>query len=321
MAEGVGARQRPGARGVGEVPAVLALRQRRARRRLGPQDCQVAAVELVGHPGQRQSAHVRAAADGRDQVVGLAVHQLELFARLQPDHGLVQQHVVGEGAHREARLGVGAHHLERLRDGGGLAARMVGVLREELAPHLGRAARAGMDGGAECLHQVAATGLVVVRSAHHVDHDLDPGQRPGERERRAPLPGASVGHKPPHALLLGVVNLRQRRIELVAARRACALVLPVPSRHLVGNADPPLERAILRHQSPRQQSREVVVGKRLLRLRIDELVRSARKVRQDVVPAVRYAVDREVDPLQRCSSHPCSSIHMALATEVARRSH
>ncbi len=174
---------------------------------------------------------------------------------------------------------------------------------------------------------------VVVGRAHHVDDDLDPHQRTGERERRAPLPGAGVGHESPHALLLGVVDLRQRRVELVAARRACALVLevdlrrrvqlalervrpvqrrrpphPVSRGHLVGNADPALERAFLRGQCPRQQSHEVVLGKRLPCLRIEQLVRSARKIRQDVVPAVGDSVDGKVDPLQRCSN-PSLSVH------------
>src|SRR5205807_9885903 len=77
---------------------------------------------------------------------------------------------------------------------------------------------------------------------------------------------------------------------------------PVSRGHLVGNADPALEGAFLRGQSPRQQSREVVLGKRLSGLRIEELVRSARKVRQHVVPTIGNAVDGQLDPLERRST-------------------
>ena len=153
---------------------------------------------------------------------------------------------------------------------------------------------------AERLHERAAVRLLVVRDPHHEDLDLDAEERAGERERRAPLPGAGLGRDPLDALALVVERLRDRGVRLVAARRRDAFVLVVDARgrlervlepagaverrgpplavdvaHLLGNRDPLLGRDLLQDQLHREERREVVGAERLPRARVQHAAAAA----------------------------------------------
>src|SRR3954463_13105351 len=75
------------------------------------------------------------------------------------------------------------------------------------------------------LHHRAAVGLLVVAGADHEDLALEPEQRAGERERRAPLARAGLGRELLDASLGVLVRLRDRGVRLVRAGRRDALVL------------------------------------------------------------------------------------------------
>src|ERR671934_360823 len=67
--------------------------------------------------------------------------------------------------------------------------------------------------------------LLLVRDLDHVDLALEPDQPARERERAPPLARAGLGREARAAFLLVVEGLRDRRVRLVAPRRADALVL------------------------------------------------------------------------------------------------
>ncbi len=220
--------------------------------------------------------------------------------------------------HRPQRVG-GARVLRGLLDGfrDGHAERAGGV-GEPLAQrpaHLGLVGRARRDGGAEGLHQDAAVRLALVGVADlphlaGLAEDLR-----GERERRSPLAGPGLGGEP-HAALLGVVvRLRHRRVGLVRADGALALVLVVDPRggaeggleatravqragtpqavdlaHLLGDLDPPLGGRLLRDEPHREERGQVVGDQRLLRARVQRRRRGRREVGDDVVPVRRDVV-------------------------------
>ena len=102
-----------------------------------------------------------------------------------------------------------------------------GVSARTVAAVVRRAAGAGDDLRAVGLHEDPAVRLLVVARADHVDLDLEAEDGAGERQRAAPLAGAGLGREPRDALLLVVERLGERRVRLVAAGRADALVLVV----------------------------------------------------------------------------------------------
>ena len=176
-----------------------------------------------------------------------------------------------------------------------------GVSSSDLAPVLRVRARARDDLGAVCLHEDPAVGLLVVAGADHEHLDLEPEYRSGERERAPPLASTRLGREAGHALGLVVVGLGERRIRLVAARRAPALVLVVDvgrraerpletmrsiqragSVQRVGVADRvrdldlPFRRDDLLDQLHREQRRQVAWSDRLAGPRVERRAGAAR---------------------------------------------
>ncbi len=164
----------------------------------------------------------------------------------------------------------------------------VGVAREHGAAVLRLGRRAWHAAGAVGLHQRSPVRLLVVRHAHHEDLHVDAEQGAGEGQRRAPLARAGLGGDLPDAGFLVVEGLGHRRVRLVAARRAHALVLvvdaggrlerlleaaraeqrrrtplPVDVAHGPGDLDLALRRDLLLDERHREQRREVVGAERL----------------------------------------------------------
>ena len=180
--------------------------------------------------------------------------------------------------------------LDRLRDRDPEAAGRVGMLREDRPAGLRVLRRARRRSRAPGLDQRAPERLLVVRDPNHVDLALEADQLARERERASPLAGAGLGREPRPALLLVVERLRDRRVRLVAAGRADALVLvedprPRPDRlleparpverrrppeavdveHLLRDRDLRLLAHLLQDQLHREERREVVRPDRLAR--------------------------------------------------------
>jgi hypothetical protein len=118
VAERVHRHQRCQADGVAVVVRVDAAGQRRARRRLGRDVAdRILTAQRPAHEREHEAAEVRPAAHAADDHVRQAdARELELRDRLLPDHRLVQQDVVQDGAERVIGVLVGRGDLHRLGD-------------------------------------------------------------------------------------------------------------------------------------------------------------------------------------------------------------
>ena len=193
-----------------------------------------------------------------------------------------------------------------------------GASGEDRAAALGLGARAGDAGRAVGVHQRPAVRLLLIADLDHEDLDFEAEQLPGEGERRAPLPGAGFGRQLLDAGFLVVVGLRHRRVGLVAAGRADALVLVEDARrrierlfeaaraeqrrrppqlvnlaHRLGDFDPALGGHFLRDQRHREDRRQVGRSDRLLGARMQRRRQRLRQVGRDVVPGLRNAIFRQ----------------------------
>src|SRR5204863_414017 len=99
------------------------------------------------------------------------------------------------------------------------------MIREDRAAGLRLVGRARHDLRAPRLDHRAPCGLLLVGNANHVDLALEPDQPARERERATPLAGARLGGKARASFLLVVEGLRDRRVGLMAPRRADPFVL------------------------------------------------------------------------------------------------
>src|ERR687898_2594529 len=210
---------------IAEVVGEEAACEGRAGRRLAGEDVDVAACDLLADERERKSGEVRPAADAADHDVGEGARLLHLRKSLLADHRLVQEDVVQHGAERVGRVLALRCVLDRLRDRDPETARRVRMLLEHSPPGLRVLGRARDDLRAPRLDERAPERLLVVRDPDHVDLALESEERAGEGERRAPLAGARLCRKARPALPRVVVGLRDRRVRLVAAGRADALVL------------------------------------------------------------------------------------------------
>ncbi len=219
--------QRREVAGVAEIVGVAPSRQGRAGGRLDGDDAHLACGRAFSpKKGKAMPAKLLAAAGAADDDVGIVAGIAKLLHRLLADHGLVQQHVVEHRAERVFGVVALGGHLDRLGDGDAERAGRVGIARPEWRGRsrsywLGLA----MQRRAIGLHQRPAIGLLLVADLDHVDLDLEAEQLAGEGQRRAPLAGAGLGGQALDACLLVVEGLGHRRVGLVAAGRADALVL------------------------------------------------------------------------------------------------
>ncbi len=225
------------------VVQVLAARHARAGRRLDRGELHVPRrlpLHLVVVEGLEEAGEATAAADAPEYVVGVIVGHRDLLLRLLPYDRLVHEHVVEDAPQAVLRPLVPEAGLNGLTDGDAQAAGAVGVLSEDLPPDLRSLAGARVDVGSVELHHHPPVGLLLVADADHVDLDFDVEEGAAEGERRAPLARAGLGGEPLDALPHVVVGLGDRRVGLVAPRRAGALVLVVyPGRCLQGFLEAP----------------------------------------------------------------------------------
>ena len=107
------------------------------------------------------------------------------------------------------------------------------MVGEHLLADLGRVGRRRCDGRVEGLHDGATEGLLLVGALHHEDVQVDTIVVGRLGKRGAPLAGTRLGRDLVETLLLGVVGLRERRVELVRAGGVVALELVVDLRRRV----------------------------------------------------------------------------------------
>jgi hypothetical protein len=169
--------------GVAEVVGELATREGRTRRGLDRDHAQVgAASEHLAEEREDEPREVRPSPRAADEDVGVRLGEVHLRDRLLADHGLMEEDVVEHRAERVLRVVALRGLLDRLGDRDPEAAGRVRVLGEHSPTRgrlLGRARHAARP---ERLHEGAAIRLLVVRDPHHVDVDLEPEERAGERQ-------------------------------------------------------------------------------------------------------------------------------------------
>ncbi len=263
--------------------------------------------------GNEMPGEVRAAAGAADHDVGaLLAERGELLLGLQPDHGLVHEHVVEHRAQRVGGLGIGGRALDRLGDREAERAERLRIVLERLAPGVRDLRRARMGGGAERLHHDPPVRLLAVGDADHEDLALEAVELRRVGERRAPLTGAGLGRDALAPVLRAVERLRHGRVGLVRARRAAALVLVVdahalePERllealgahqrrrppdairraHLFGDLVLSLARDLLQDDRHREERSQILGPDGLMRARVQGR-RRQRQVGAEVVPVRR----------------------------------
>ena len=211
-------------RRVAEVVAVAAAGEGGARGRLGGDDPDLPARRRFGQEGEGQPREVGSATHAADDHVGLGAGLGELLAASWP---------TTVWCSRTWLSTLPSAYLVSSRVAASSTASLIAMPRLPLLVgpppgsrgriRVGRRAR--HDLAPPCADHRAPVGLLVVGRPHHVDLALEPEQLAGERQRRAPLAGAGLGGEPCDPLLAVVEGLGHRRVRLVAARRAHALVL------------------------------------------------------------------------------------------------
>ena len=170
-----------------------------------------------------------------------------------------------------------------------------------------------MDFGAPDLHHRLAIGLLVVAGSHHPHLALEPVLGAGEGEGAAPLTGTGLGGELPDSLDRVVERLGHRRVGLVRAGRAHALVLVVDAgrgieeplepagpeegtrapeaidvEHLSGDVDMTVRGDLLTDQRHREEGGQIVGAHRLAGTGVQGWWRGFGQVRYDVVPLGRH---------------------------------
>ena len=183
-------RQRADHAGVAEVVQVFAPGQGGAGGRLHRDDAVVPLTpQLLPHKGGDQAAPVGAAAGAADDNIRHNAVFVHGRLGLQPDHRLVQQHLVQHAAQHIPVAGGGGGHFHRFRNGAAQGAGGARVLRQDL-PSDGCALRGGGGhAGAIGAHDLPAEGLLLVGAFHHRFSDC---LRDKEKHTSVPLVGTEV---------------------------------------------------------------------------------------------------------------------------------
>src|SRR5439155_10597793 len=105
-----------------------------------------------------------------------------------------------------------------------------GGMRLLAAPRTRERARRAVHGRAPGLHHRASVGLLVIGGADHEDLAVEPEQRAGEGEGRAPLARSRLGRQALDPSARVLVRLGYRRVWLVGAGGRDPLVLVVDAR-------------------------------------------------------------------------------------------
>ena len=117
VAERVHGDQRRHLAGIAEVVRELTAREGGTGRGLRRDERGVElAGQLVAHEGIGEPGVIRTTAHAADDEVGLLTRHLHLLLRLEPDHRLMEQHVVQDAAERIVRVVVRGRHLDGLAD-------------------------------------------------------------------------------------------------------------------------------------------------------------------------------------------------------------
>ena len=240
--------------------------------------------------------------------------------------------------------------LNGLADGDAQAAGTVGTGLEHGPPRGGLIAGAGDAGRAECFHEGAPIGLLVIADLDHEHFDLQPEQRSGQRQRRAPLARAGFRGDALYALFLRVEGLGHGGVRLVAAGRADAFVLvidaggriqrlfqapgtvqrrgpPLPQDvpYRFGDIDIAFAADFLLDNSHREQGGQVIRGNRLPRARMQHRRGCFGQIGDDVIPGpgqvlfvqlVLHGVGHDVFPVTYCGLLDCNRMGLVLADGV-----
>ena len=228
----------------------------------------------------------------------------ELLLRLQPDHGLVEQHVVEHRSQRVVGVLAAGGIPDRVADRHAQRARAVRLV-DRRRHHL---ATPGLD------HHPTVR-LLVVRGPHHVDLAGEAEEGAREGQRAPPLTGAGLGGDPLNPLLAVVVRLgdggvglvrpggRDRLVLVVDAGRGVERLLeaagphqgsrtpePEDVEHLTGDVDPRVGRDLLEDQRHREEGGQVLRARGLAGAGVQRRLDGLRKARHDIEPGFGQAL-------------------------------
>ena len=214
--------------GVAEVIGVNAAGEAGAGSRLNGNDAVVRlTAQLFAHERSDEAAKVGAAAGAADNHVGLDAVFIERRLGLETDDGLVQKDLIEYGPEHVTVTGIGDRDFHCLGDRAAQRTGCAGVLGEDLTADLRRVGRGRSHGSTVGAHNFAAEGFLFIAHLDHVDFAIEVKIGAGHRQCCAPLTGAGFGRDTFEALFLGVISLRNRRVELVASARVVALELVI----------------------------------------------------------------------------------------------
>ena len=331
---------------VAEVVFVPTLRHRGDGGRLDRDEARVRApVDPFADRRVREAREVRSAADGTDHEVRGDVGQLELLLGLEADDGLVQEHVVQDGAEGIPCIRTRHGGLNRFRDRDAQGAGMARILGQDLLADVRPIARTRDHLGAVEAHYVLSVRLLVVGDSDHEHLRPHAEVVRGKGERGTPLSRSGLGRIGLDPFLRGEVGLGDRRVRLVRADRREVLALVVnlgrrleerfqarraierrrPTEPIVGLPNFLRDRLgvvrthLLTDQFLREQRLEGLRRHGLLRPRVQIGRERGRQVRQDVVPGLREVVPIEenlhVARARRCRLDCLHGHHRCLEPE------
>ena len=216
--------------GIAVVICIAAAGQRRARFWLDRENARVClAGQFVLHKRCNQAAKVGTTARAADDDIRILVQNFHRGFAFQTDDGLVQHHLIEHRAeHIAAALG-GKRALDRLGDRAAERSTRIRVLCKDLSANFGGHRRGGGHICIEYLHNCLAERFLLIRGFDLKNFQIQPevGARLGKCS--APLTGAGFGGQRSQPLLLGVICLRDGRVEFVRTGSVVALEFVINS--------------------------------------------------------------------------------------------
>ncbi len=251
----------------------------------------------------------------RDHVDFLLPESLQLFLGLEPDDGLMHQHMVQNASERIPRILAGHGIFNSFADGNPKAPRGVRIFFQNLSACIRVLARAGHAGRTPGVHHQAAVGLLVIADPDHVDLALQAEETACEAEGASPLTRTRFGCNSFDAEDFVVIGLGDGCIRFVAPRGAHSFILVVNPRrgpqglfqgigslerrgspdkklfhHLFRNVDPSLLAHFLFNQIHRKHGGQVFGTDRFSCRRVDDRLKRTRQIGLDVVPLPRNVI-------------------------------
>src|SRR5580704_10834289 len=173
----------------------MSARQRRTRLGFHRDQADLTPGCLVGEEWKCGAAKVRPSAATGNNHIRVVASLLELFSCLEPDHGLVKQHVVENRPECVVGIATRRRLFNRLRYSDSKRAWRLRLEIQDSSSRPGFITWTCDHFSSPRLHHRSPKRLLLVADTYHVDPDLDAKHLTGQRERRTPLTRAGLGRE------------------------------------------------------------------------------------------------------------------------------